>query len=544
LLSIEAETEAIKTNLLRGKIMPSKTLPANKTLVTDPDNLKQKPAAAPSGASVVAIGDLHGNALKLLHFLIKEGVADIAEQDYQKFYDLYHTVPATQESMIAIKALIDKQLQIIDTTPLIRLIGDELADRGANDFYTLYLLKKLDDSDVKFDINQSNHTMEFTLAHESNGIGQFVSRLGPGQANSAVALRQSIESGVVSLEEVEQLIGIHKEHQRIISYTLTDDGIALYSHAPIDVKIVKALAAKFGVDYHDATAELLAYTIEKINQKYVEVVKQNKLHDYIDQNVLCNPDHYPAAEYPIEHIVWSRNYRAIDRSVQPEGFGYQIGYVYGHDSGAPEAAKGDNIVCLDSLFGKEIVPGIEVEECGDAVDCGYFGVFAVENPILKDNGRCLSPERVAILDQQRPDIIMLQQLKKLCENYRSHLADYQEADDALLRAKRGAIDHLINKLNDPQSSPRECVQNFKADFNANKATLAESRGSAPEWLTAFFRGIKLAFFKYVCQDQSLADKTCFFRGSHGSLFNQTISNKVEPLHDQEMQLASRTVAVH
>lgn len=523
--------------------MPSKTLPANKTLVTDADNLKQKPAAAPSGASVVAIGDLHGNALKLLHFLIKQGVADIAEQDYQKFYDLYHTVPATQESMAAIKQLID-ELQIVDTTPLIRLIGDELADRGANDFYTLYLLKKLDDSNVKFDINQSNHTMEFTLAHELNGIGKFESRLGPGQANSAVALRQSIESGVVSLDEVEQLINVHKKHQRIISYTLTDEGIALYSHAPIDVKIVKALADKFEVDYHDTTAELLAYTIEKINQKYTEVVQQNRLHDYIDQNVLCNPDHYPAAMYPIEHIVWSRNYRAIDRSVQPEGFDYQIGYVYGHDSGAPEAAKGDNIVCLDSWFGKELVPGIEIEECGAAVNCGYIGVFAVENPMLKDNGRCLSPERIAILDQQVADLIMQQQLKKLCENYRSHLADYQEPDDGVLRAKRVTIEHLINRLDDPQSSPRECVQNFKADFDANKATLAQSRGSAPEWLTAFFRGIKLAFFKYVCQDQSLADKTCFFKGSHGGLFNQTISNKVEPLHDQEMQHAPRAVVAY
>jgi hypothetical protein len=54
----------------------------------------------------------------------------------------------------------------------------------------------------------------------------------------------------------------------------------------------------------------------------------------------------------------------------------------------------------------------------------------------------------------------------------------------------------------------------------------------------------LAFFKYVCQDQSLADKTCFFRGSHGGLFNQTISNKVEPLHDQEMQHAPRAVVAY
>lgn len=427
--------------------------------------------------------------------------------------------------MDKIKTLIDG-LVVAKKTPLVRLLGDELADRGANDFYTLYLLKKLDSENVYFDINQSNHTIEFTLTNESKGgISQFQSRLGPGQANSAERLRESIQKGVVSKEEVDQLIKIHQKHQRIISYTLHEQGINIYSHAPVDIRIIRALADKFNVKYYDNTPLMLAYTIEKINQKYLEVVQKNQLHRLINQAVLCSPDRYPVKQFPLEHIVWNRTYYTLDRRSQPEGYDYQLGYIYGHDSSAPEKYKGDNVVCLDSLFGKEVVPGVPVEQSGDAVSIGRFGIMAVNNPVFKEDGKCLTLAKIKEIDSQIPHIEFIQELQALCKNYRLHLDEY--ANDPILTSKQNIISKLENHLTNPSLDLAMRIDTFKLEFDQNKQTLAKHRGSAPEWLMAFFRGIRLVFLKYICQDKSLSNQSCFFRASHGGLLAQQIESKFD-----------------
>jgi hypothetical protein len=48
---------------------------------------------------------------------------------------------------------------------LIRLIGDELADRGANDYLTLLLLGKMKDLELKYEIIWSNHGNFFYQYH-------------------------------------------------------------------------------------------------------------------------------------------------------------------------------------------------------------------------------------------------------------------------------------------------------------------------------------------------------------------------------------------
>lgn len=76
--------------------MPSTALQLRKKIELDHDDLRKKPTAVDCTQSVVVLGDLHGSALKLLHFLVKQKIVDISEESYQQFYDLYHTVPATK----------------------------------------------------------------------------------------------------------------------------------------------------------------------------------------------------------------------------------------------------------------------------------------------------------------------------------------------------------------------------------------------------------------------------------------------------------------
>ena len=100
------------------------------------DNLRIKPRPERVEHASLVTGDIHGNALKLLHFLCKSNVIAINDTDYQRFYNLYHQKQATKQQVADIKRLIDG-LIISDKSTFIRLLGDELCDRGNNDFFTL-----------------------------------------------------------------------------------------------------------------------------------------------------------------------------------------------------------------------------------------------------------------------------------------------------------------------------------------------------------------------------------------------------------------------
>ena len=41
----------------------------------------------------LTIGDLHGNTLKLIYFLIKEGIVEMSEKDYESLVKLYDSIP-------------------------------------------------------------------------------------------------------------------------------------------------------------------------------------------------------------------------------------------------------------------------------------------------------------------------------------------------------------------------------------------------------------------------------------------------------------------
>lgn len=62
----------------------------------DNDNLKSHPKKRTSSYSILVIGDLHGNALKLLHFLLKWSIVYWPKNEqnlYQDFYQAYYITP-------------------------------------------------------------------------------------------------------------------------------------------------------------------------------------------------------------------------------------------------------------------------------------------------------------------------------------------------------------------------------------------------------------------------------------------------------------------
>lgn len=319
-------------------------------------NLDIKPLPDPSTKKHLGItlGDLHANVVKFLFFLIIEGVVGTTDENYDELVALYnepypqdkiqYLVKFAKETFLIKKIINDLTIKKKET--LVRLIGDELADRGKNDFYILLLLAKLHQEKVTVEILISNHSIEFIKAYEqkkpfkSDLIGHLC------QSISMERLQELLDLGLTTRAEIEQIVNsAYLPKLKLISYTIETNGsgIRLYSHAPIDLAIVQKIAAKLGISYQDNTVTSLAQTIDSMNIKFQENyvvpgkinVLFNKLEDFTD---------------PFTQLIWNRDYSTLNREIQHHN--YNVCYIHGHDSNEPSS---QNIINLDNNLGK---PGL------------------------------------------------------------------------------------------------------------------------------------------------------------------------------------------
>src|SRR5262245_54716215 len=103
----------------------------------------------------ITLGDLHGNAMKLLYSLVRHGYINAIKDDYNAFCKLYIKAPhtLTLNDINNFNALLDKMAMNPQAQGcLVRLIGDVLADRGSNDYFTLKILEKLCKNNIEVEI--------------------------------------------------------------------------------------------------------------------------------------------------------------------------------------------------------------------------------------------------------------------------------------------------------------------------------------------------------------------------------------------------------
>lgn len=301
----------------------------------------------------ITIGDLHGNAVKLLFLLIKHGIATgITAEDYQNFVKLYKkdSKKFTQEDLQDFNHFLNKiQFQ---SEGLIRLIGDELADRGQNDYFTLRIFQKLRQNHVPFEVLISNHGVELVEAYETKDNFN-PPRLAYVHSQSAYHLQQWIESGLITRQEVIELIEeAYKPALKAISYSLTEDKahITIYSHAGIGLNTIEEIAQKLGVPYKDKTAVELGNTIDVINIKFQEYVKNNLVHTLYDAQVMQSGYEGNSLKgHPFEFLMWNRTYHSIQRPARK--YHYGLSYAHGHDQ---EIQSLLHIINLDNNLGKSI----------------------------------------------------------------------------------------------------------------------------------------------------------------------------------------------
>lgn len=309
---------------------------------------------ADAGAQIT-IGDLHANAMKLIFLLIKQGIAtNLSKKNYAELVRIYKLSvnDLTQADLNSFHNILNT-LEFNNKVTL-RLIGDELGDRGSNDYFILKILEKLRLKKVPVEILLSNHGVEFIEASEQNSFEPILLDCN-WHAPSMRDLNRLIEKKLVSKEEVQRLSNTaYKPTLKAISYSLNDDqsGITLYSHAPIDVNVIAMVAKKLKVPFNDDTAVELGKTIDCINIEFQKYVQTNTVHTLYGPEVMM--DGYSGQfispeSSPFEFLMWNRFYdtQVINRSQEHKG--YSINYVHGHD---PSGVTSGHIYNVDNALGK------------------------------------------------------------------------------------------------------------------------------------------------------------------------------------------------
>lgn len=299
----------------------------------------------------ITIGDLHGNAMKLMFMLVKHGILEnINDDQYNRLVEIYKT-PILKLT----KALLDEFNDILSTITfnnhsLVRLIGDELADRGNNDYFTLKILEKLHQHHVPVEILVSNHGIEFIEASEKQD-NFHAPMLQSNHAQSMENLQILVEKSMVTRAEILEITNeCYKPTLKAISYSFSEDQneITIYSHAGIGLNTIQNLAKKLKVKYQDSNAIELAQTIDKINAKFQKHVQEKTLNRlYTREQIAAAYWGYTEANAPLVFLMWNRSYESIDR---PDDYqGYKINFAHGHDD--RDETK-ENIYNLDNHLGK------------------------------------------------------------------------------------------------------------------------------------------------------------------------------------------------
>lgn len=245
-------------------------------------------------------------------------------------------------------------------TTKIRLIGDELSDRGNNDYFTLLILDKLNKNTTtapKTEIIFSNHSADFVKFYETGLKTNFAPDILAAQTTSLFGLIDLMDKKIVTKEELEKIINdSYKPNLKLISYSIDEstspNTFNLYSHAPIDLKNIQELATKFKVQYNNSSLEMLAKTIDAINTKFTTLVQQNNVTDTMknDSNLV------------IYNAIWNRNTKDLKRNYSPSTK-YQIHYIHGHH-GNGEVPEQDekSVTNLDNSLGKSYRPDYQNNE--------------------------------------------------------------------------------------------------------------------------------------------------------------------------------------
>jgi hypothetical protein len=341
------------------------------------------------------IGDLHGNAIKLLYLLIRQNFLKMSPENYQEILDIYYkdTCTLTAEDILRFKEIIS-QAELNPNAGKIRLIGDVLADRGQCDYYTLVILNALK-GQVTLEILFSNHDLEFLLKCEwGMRFDTENALLDSSVTPSMHAVQYLIDKNIITRQEIlEMLDTAYKPYLKALSYSFpqNEPRINIYTHAYIGktapelLKVIAAMSKKLGIPYACKTNIELIRSIDAINNAFSVHVRNNSL------NTICHPmqDVYniDIENNPFVFVAWNRQYWVILFPTKEGGKKSCLVFFHGHDDKGPEL-QGPYVFCLDTILGKLSTPECRIGKLRVFFSQDRTELKAkkkTENPPVKEN---------------------------------------------------------------------------------------------------------------------------------------------------------------
>lgn len=296
------------------------------------------------------VGDLHGNAAKLLFILFEHGIASgLSKSDHDMLYYVYNTPVAwlTAEDLATFIRLINKMQ--LNKNFRLRLIGDELCDRGENDYFTLLILQRLK-KDIVVDILLSNHGALFLAAYSSQNFSS--KNLHEGQERSMHNMQFLLAKKLIDRKSVNTLIEeSYIPSLKLIDFVLSWDRnkLIICTHAPAGLNAIEAVAKKFKITYNAATVLQLCHTINLINDEFSTRLRNE------DINQLYQPFQYDSSsdhntilrKDPIGYLLWNRNVVGLPQAKSIGGC--DITFIHGHEG---DSGVKNHRICLNDMFGK------------------------------------------------------------------------------------------------------------------------------------------------------------------------------------------------
>lgn len=332
-----------------------------------PADLRKLPpeSARVTKRQVITLGDMHGNVIKLIYSVICEGILQgLSVASYRKLYRIYQCAAGDHYDFA-----LGKQMAYLllagKVQPIagLRLLGDLLIDRGHSDDLTFQFFRFLTLRQVPYTILLSNHDAYFLralyLLEDVVGHPAYISG---ASVLARMAKRRHHDDPVPGLKDLK---AIYLDHLKLVDYQLgaadAKEALQIFTHAPVGLETIEALAKELGVSYDENTPQKLAKTIDAINHAF-----QQRLNSQPCEFAKLLKDRTSA----VFQVIWNRaDY--IDEwglrvspsadailvkkmRLQPRNRAYRLGFLHGHDgeSRVPES----NRYCLDNDLGR---PGFE-----------------------------------------------------------------------------------------------------------------------------------------------------------------------------------------
>lgn len=329
---------------------------------------------------VLVIGDLHSNPLKLIYTLIERGILNTETVDYDRLVTLYQQIAQLHEQ-IDLELNHDNSLGghlsqfqaalrtlkvnscYVDTFKVV-LLGDELADRGANDYLVLLLLNTLREGGINYEILLSNHGAEALFAFEFMKFGdafeaEFLAI--PKQYQSLLNLNVLINRGLINKEDLYQIYHLsYRPFLRIMTtFTHLKDSkqTMICSHAPIDLNIISKLGQVLvgesfsllptNTDPSELSSSEIRKLIESINLEFLNRLECGELNSIFEKR-----KSHSDTGYFLNTLIWNRDLRIlktdlIDGDVFVDGR-RDLVFIHGHMNA--ESNWPHNLISLNGYF--------------------------------------------------------------------------------------------------------------------------------------------------------------------------------------------------